>query len=54
MALLHVEVPGFLEPMGIAQNRVAAAVGAPPRRINEIVHGKRRVTAVAIQATNRM
>lgn len=35
----------FLEPMGISQNFVAVAVGVPPRRINEIVHGKRRVTA---------
>jgi len=35
----------FLEPMGISQNRVARAMGVPPRRINEIVHGKRSVTA---------
>ena len=35
----------FLEPMGISQNRLARAVGVPPRRINEIVLGKRRVTA---------
>ena len=35
----------FLEPMKISQNRMAIAVGVPPRRINEIVHGKRRITA---------
>jgi addiction module HigA family antidote len=35
----------FLGPMGISQNRVAIAIGVPPRRINEIVHGKRRITA---------
>jgi len=35
----------FLIPMGISQNRIARDVGVPPRRINEIVHGKRAVTA---------
>ncbi len=35
----------FLKPMGISQNRLARAMGVPPRRINEIVHGKRAVTA---------
>jgi len=35
----------FLVPLGISQNRLAVAIGVPPRRINEIVHGKRRVTA---------
>lgn len=35
----------FLVPMGISQNRIARDVGVPPRRINEIVHGKRAVTA---------
>lgn len=34
----------FLEPMGISQYRLAKAIGVPPRRINEIVHGKRRIT----------
>lgn len=34
----------FLQPMGISQYRLAKAIGAPPRRINEIVHGKRRIT----------
>jgi antitoxin HigA-1 len=35
----------FLDPMGVTQHRVATAVGVPPRRINEIVHGKRGITA---------
>jgi addiction module HigA family antidote len=35
----------FLEPLDLSQNRLAVAIGVPPRRINEIVHGKRRVTA---------
>ena len=35
----------FLDPMGISQNRLARAMGVPPRRINEIVHGNRAVTA---------
>ena len=35
----------FLFPMGISQNRIARNMGVPPRRINEIVHGKRAVTA---------
>jgi addiction module HigA family antidote len=35
----------FLKPMGISQNRLALNIGVPPRRINEIVLGKRRITA---------
>lgn len=35
----------FLMPMGISQNGLARALGVPPRRINEIVHGQRAVTA---------
>ena len=35
----------FLKPMGLSQNRLARDLKVPPRRINEIVHGKRRVTA---------
>lgn len=35
----------FLAPMGISQYRLAKAIGVPPRRINEIVHGTRAVTA---------
>ncbi|AKU19158.1 HigA family addiction module antitoxin [Luteipulveratus mongoliensis] len=35
----------FIAPLGVTQHKVAVAVGVPPRRINEIVHGKRRVSA---------
>lgn len=35
----------FLEPLGISQYRLALDISVPPRRINEIVHGKRGVTA---------
>jgi addiction module HigA family antidote len=35
----------FLNPMGLSQNRIAIDIGVPPRRINEIVLGKRRITA---------
>lgn len=35
----------FLAPLGISQNALARATGVPPRRINEIVLGKRGVTA---------
>ena len=35
----------YLEPLGVTQHRVAVAIGVPPRRINEIVHGKRGITA---------
>jgi addiction module HigA family antidote len=35
----------FLKPMGISQNKIARDIGVPPRRINEIVQGKRAVTA---------
>lgn len=35
----------FLIPMGISQYRLAKDINVPPRRINEIVHGKRAVTA---------
>lgn len=35
----------FLEPMKISQYRLAKDISVPPRRINEIVHGKRSVTA---------
>jgi addiction module HigA family antidote len=34
----------FLEPMGISQYRLAKDINVPPRRINEIVLGKRAVT----------
>ncbi len=35
----------FLKPMRVSQNRLALNIGVPPRRINEIVLGKRRITA---------
>lgn len=35
----------FIEPMGLTQNGLARAIGVPPRRINEIVLGKRAITA---------
>ena len=35
----------FLKPMDLSQNRLALDTRVPVRRINEIVHGKRRVTA---------
>ncbi|MEO0515930.1 MAG: HigA family addiction module antitoxin [Cyanobacteria bacterium P01_A01_bin.116] len=35
----------FLKPMNLSQNKVALALRVPARRINEIVHGKRRITA---------
>ena len=35
----------FLKPFGISQYRLAQDIGVPPRRINEIVHGKRAVSA---------
>ncbi|MCF6153322.1 MAG: addiction module antidote protein, HigA family [Candidatus Kuenenia stuttgartiensis] len=35
----------FLKPMGLSQNRVALNIGVPPRRINEIILQKRRITA---------
>ncbi|MGF9691785.1 HigA family addiction module antitoxin [Rhizobium sp. 0TCS1.26] len=35
----------FMEPLNISQNALARALGVPPRRINEIVLGKRAITA---------
>jgi len=35
----------ILRPLDISQNKLTRAMGIPPRRINEIVHGKRAVTA---------
>jgi addiction module HigA family antidote len=49
--LLHNPHPGeilaeeFMKPLGITQNALARSIGVPPRRINEIVHGKRAVSA---------
>ncbi len=48
---LHPVHPGevlqeeFLTPMGLSQNQLALAIRVPARRINEIVQGKRRITA---------
>jgi addiction module HigA family antidote len=48
---LHPVHPGevlleeFLKPMGISQNRLALNIGVPARRINEIVLGRRGITA---------
>ena len=48
---LHPVHPGevlseeYLKPLGMSQNRLALDIGVPPRRINEIVLEKRRVTA---------
>lgn len=39
--LLH----DFLKPMGISQNKLARDISVPPRRINEIILGKRSITA---------
>ncbi|WP_415084879.1 HigA family addiction module antitoxin [Micropruina sp.] len=35
----------FIKGFGITQNKLAVSIGVPPRRINEIVHGKRAITA---------
>ncbi len=35
----------FMKPHGLSQNALARAIGVPPRRINEIVHGRRAITA---------
>ncbi len=35
----------FLEPMQVTQYRLAKDIGVTPRRINEIVHGRRAITA---------
>src|SRR5690554_5415479 len=35
----------FIEGFGITQNKLAVSIGVPPRRINEIVHGKRGISA---------
>jgi addiction module HigA family antidote len=35
----------FMKPLGLSQYRVAMDIGVPPLRINQIVHGKRAITA---------
>lgn len=48
---LHPVHPGevlleeFLRPLGLSQNRLAISISVPARRINEIVHEKRKITA---------
>ncbi len=34
----------FMKPLGLSQNRLGRDLGVPPRRINDIVHGKRSIT----------
>jgi len=34
----------YMKPMGLSQNALARALDVPPRRVNEIVHGKRAIT----------
>ena len=43
----------FLKPLDVSQNRLARAVNVSPRRINEIVHGKRCVSADAAVRLSR-
>lgn len=48
MAPIHpgeVLLEEFLRPLGLSQTRLAVAIGVSPRRINEIVLGKRAITA---------
>jgi antitoxin HigA-1 len=48
MAPIHpgeVLLEEYLVPLGITQHRLAVAIDVPPRRINEIVHGKRAISA---------
>jgi addiction module HigA family antidote len=34
----------YMKPMGLTQNALARDLGVPPRRVNEIIHGKRAIT----------
>jgi addiction module HigA family antidote len=48
MAPIHpgeVLLEDFLGPMGLSQYRLAQGIGVHPRRVNQIVHGKRSITA---------
>jgi addiction module HigA family antidote len=48
MAPIHpgeVLLEEFLEPLGVTQHRLAVSIRVPPRRINEIVHGTRGISA---------
>ena len=37
-------IEDYMKPMGLSQNALARALGVPPRRVNEIIHGKRAIT----------
>ncbi|NMF31344.1 HigA family addiction module antidote protein [Corynebacterium ammoniagenes] len=41
----EVVLEDFINGFEITQNKLAVSIGVPPRRINEIVHGKRGITA---------
>lgn len=41
----EVLVEEFIKEFGITQHKLAVSIGVPPRRINEIVHGKRAITS---------
>ena len=43
----------FIEGFGITQHKLAVAIGVPSRRINEIVHGKRGITADTVMWRSR-
>ena len=43
----------FLIPLGVSQYELAKDIGVPPRRINEIVHGKRAITPVTALRLSR-
>ena len=43
----------FLEPLGLSQYRLAQDRSVPPRRINEIVHGQRAITAGPLASPSR-
>lgn len=44
----------FLVPMKLSQNALARAIGVPPRRINEIVLGKRSITADIVASWSKL
>ena len=37
-------IEDYMQPMALTQNALARAIGVPPRRINEIIHGRRTIT----------
>ena len=45
LCVAQLQLGEFLEPLKLSQYRVAKSIGVPPRRVNEIVHGKRAITA---------